>query len=377
MNNQLGKILAGLEQRVAERTTDVEAARQQSEKRAQELQAISEISRIISTEQRLETLLALITRLVSERFDFYHVGIFLIDNARQFAVLQAANSEGGQRMLDRGHKLEIGQTGIVGNVAQTGQPRITLDVGTDAVYFDNPDLPDTRSEMALPLNLRGQTIGVLDVQSLQPGAFNDSDLNTLGILADHVAVTIDNAHLFEQSQQALNELQSLYRQYQAQEWDAFIKRETNIGYHQLPIGGRLLEQPIKYHEIQDALQKGEIRVNNNENGKSELSIVIPVKLRGQTIGVLSIKPPRTNHVWNQDEVNLMQAIADRLALALDNARLLQESQRRAAKEQKIGDVTAKIGASINMRSVLQTAVEELGRALPGSEVVIQFENNGK
>jgi GAF domain-containing protein/HAMP domain-containing protein len=377
MNNQLGKILAGLEQRVAERTADVEAARQQSEKRAQELQAISEISRIISTEQRLETLLALITRLVSERFDFYHVGIFLIDNARQFAVLQAANSEGGQRMLDRGHKLEIGQAGIVGNVAQTGQPRITLDVGTDAVYFDNPDLPNTRSEMALPLNLRGQTIGVLDVQSLQPGAFNDSDLNTLGILADHVAVTIDNAHLFEQSQQALNELQSLYRQYQAQEWDAFIKRETNIGYHQLPIGGRLLEQPIKYHEIQDALQKGEIRVNNNENGKSELSIVIPVKLRGQTIGVLSIKPPRTNHVWNQDEVNLMQAIADRLALALDNARLLQESQRRAAKEQKIGDVTAKIGASINMRSVLQTAVEELGRALPGSEVIIQFENNGK
>ncbi|HMD81418.1 MAG TPA: GAF domain-containing protein, partial [Anaerolineales bacterium] len=146
---------------------------------------------------------------------------------------------------------------------------------------------------------------------------------------------------------------------------------------QLPIGGRLLEQPIKSHEIQDVLQKGEIRVNNNENGKSELSIVIPVKLRGQTIGVLSIKPPRTNHVWNQDEVNLMQAIADRLALALDNARLLQESQRRAAKEQKIGEVTAKIGASINMRSVLQTAVEELGRALPGSEVVIQFENHGK
>lgn len=377
MNNQLGKILAGLEQRVVERTVEVEAAREQSERRAQELQAISEISRIISTEQRLETLLALITRLVSERFDFYHVGIFLLDNARRFAVLQAANSEGGQRMLQRGHKLEVGHTGIVGNVAQTGKPRIALDVGSDMVYFDNPDLPNTRSEMALPLNLRGQTVGVLDVQSLKSGAFTESDANTLGILADQVAITIDNARLFEQSQQALNELQSLYRQYQAQEWDAFVKKETKLGYHQFPIGGKILDQPIQSNEIQQAMKKGDIHVSNAGDARSESTIVIPVKLRGQIIGVLNVKAPTANRAWNQDEINLMQAISDRLALALDNARLLQESQRRAAKEQKIGDVTAKIGASINMRSVLQTAVEELGRALPGSEVVIQFENNGK
>jgi GAF domain-containing protein/HAMP domain-containing protein len=377
MNNQLGKILAGLEQRVIERTVDVEAARQQSEKRAQELQAISEISRIISTEQRLETLLSLITRLVSERFNFYHVGIFLIDNSKQFAVLQAANSEGGQRMLEREHKLEVGHIGIVGHVAQTGKPRIALDVGADAVYFDNPDLPDTRSEMALPLNLRGQTIGVLDVQSLKPGAFKESDANTLGILADHVAITIDNARLFEQSQQALRELQALYRQYQVQEWDAFIRQETKVGYHQSAIGGKVLEQPIESNEINQVIEKGEMIVNHAEYGKTEPSMVIPVKLRGQTIGVLNVKAPTPNRIWNQDEINLMQAISDRLALALDNARLLQESQRRAAKEQKIGDVTAKIGASIDMRNVLRTAVEELGHALPGSEIVIQFDNGEK
>ncbi|HET9908924.1 MAG TPA: GAF domain-containing protein, partial [Anaerolineales bacterium] len=260
---------------------------------------------------------------------------------------------------------------------QTGTTRIALDVGSDAVYFDNPDLPNTRSEMGLPLNLRGQTVGVLDVQSLRPAAFNESDANTLGILADHIAITIDNANLFTQSQQALNELQALYRQYQAQEWEAFTKRETSIGYHQSAISGKLLDRPVVSNEIQEALKNGEVRETKAENGKSESSITIPVKLRGQVIGVLSIKPPRVNRTWNQDEINLMNAISDRLALALDNARLLQESQRRAAKEQKIGDVTAKIGASINMRSVLQTAVEELGRALPGSEVVIQFDSNGK
>nr|MDQ3006086.1 GAF domain-containing protein [Chloroflexota bacterium] len=356
------------------RSLDLEMANNLSEKRAHELQAISEISRLISAEQRLDTLLALIARLVSERFDFYHVGIFLIDNARQFAVLQAANSEAGQRMLERRHKLEVGQMGIVGNVAHTSQARIALDVGSDAVYFDNPDLPNTRSEMALPLKLRGQSLGVLDVQSLTPGAFNESDANTLGILADHIAIAIDNARLFEQSRLALSEVQTLYRQYQAQEWEAFMKQENKIGYHQLSIGGKVLEKPLQSDEIQDVITRGEILVINSNLGKSESSMVVPVKLRGQTIGVLKIKAPTTNRTWNQDEINLAEAISERLAIALDNARLLQDSQRRAAKEQKIGDVTAKISASINMRSMLQTAVEELGRALPGSEVVIQFQS---
>ena len=156
-----------------------------------------------------------------------------------------------------------------------------------------------------------------------------------------------------------------------------MKQETKIGYHQLSIGGKVLEQLHESDEIQNVMERGEILVVNSKLGKSESSMVVPVKLRGQIIGVLNIKAPTTNRTWNQDEINLAEAISDRLALALDNARLLQDSQRRAAKEQKIGDVTAKIGASINMRSMLQTAVEELGRALPGSEVVIQFESDGK
>jgi len=374
MTRQLQDTLGGLERRVAERTADVELARLLSERRAQELQAISEISRTISTEQRLAILLPLVTRLVSEKFDFYHVGIFFVDDTQQFAVLQASNSEGGKRMINRGHRLEVGQTGIVGNVAQTGKPRIALDVGSDAVFFNNPDLPNTRSEMALPLNVRGRTIGILDVQSTKAGAFSESDANTLSILADQVAIAIENARLFGQSQDALSEVQKLYRQYQSQEWSVFAKQEIMIGYHQSLIGGKSLETPVKSDEIQAALQTGEVVVTDGNHEKSQPSLAIPVKLRGQTIGILNIKSPAKNHRWNRDEINLAQAVSDRLALALDNARLLQDSQRRAAKEAKIGEVTAKIGASINMRSVLQTAVEELGRALPGSEVVIQFKD---
>lgn len=374
MTSQLQDTLNGLERRVAERSADLEMARLISERRAQELQAISEISRTISTEQRLNILLPLVARLVSERFDFYHIGIFFLDATRQYAVLQAANSEGGKRMIERGHQLEVGHTGIVGNVAQTGRPRIALDVGSDAVFFNNPDLPATRSEMALPLNVRGTTIGVLDVQSTKPGAFTEADANTLSILADQVAIAIENARLFGQTQEALEEVQKLYRQYQSQEWTEFMRQSAYVGYRQGIIEGKLLDTPVETDEINRALQQGEVVVLENKNEKSQPVIAVPVKLRGQTIGVLNIKAPKRKSKWNQDEINLAQAISDRLALALENARLLQDSQRRAAKERKIGEMTAKIGASINMRNVLQTAVEELGRALPGSEVVIQFQS---
>lgn len=378
MTDRLKETLGSLEKRVAERTADVEMARLLSERRAEELQHISEISRIISSEQRLDTLLSLISRLVSEKFDFYHTGIFLIDDTHQFAVLQATNSEGGRKMLARGHRLEVGHTGLVGNVAHTGQARIALDVGSDAVYFDNPELPGTRSEMSLPLNLRGATIGVLDVQSTKPGAFTENGAKTLSILADQIAIAIDNARLFGQNKQALAEVQSLYNQYLRQEWNTFGREEKQVGYYQSLLGGRPLHKPIYSEEIDLALQKGIVVVVDNKNGgKSHPSIAVPLRLRGQTIGVLNIKAPTAHRRWSKDEVNLAQAVSDRLALALDNARLLFESQRQTAKEQKIGEVTAKIGASINMRNVLQTAVEELGRALPGSEVIIQFESNGK
>jgi len=375
MTSQLTDILGGLEKRVLERTADLDKARLLSEKRAQELHSVSEISRLISSEQRLDALLPLITRLVSEKFDYYHIGIFFVDATRQFAVLQAANSEGGQRMRNRGHRLEVESTSIVGNVADTGKARIALDVGTDAVFFDNPDLPGTRSEMALPLNIRNEIIGVLDVQSTQPSAFTENDANILGVLADQVAIAIENARLFGQTQQALSEVQSLYTQFLQKEWQSFGRQESKIGYHKSIVGGKPLETPIESDEIRQALQKGEVIVLDGRNGGSQPSIAVPVKLRGQTIGVLQIKAPTKNRKWSQDEINLAQVISDRLALALDNARLLQESQRRAAKEAKIGEVTAKIGASINIRNVLQTAVQELGRALPGSEVVIQFEQD--
>jgi GAF domain-containing protein/HAMP domain-containing protein len=374
MTEELNITLSSLEQRVAERTTDLEITQKNSEKRARELESISETSKVIAGEQKLEILLPLITRLVSERFGFYHTGIFLIDETRQFVVLQASNSEGGRKMLARGHRLDLGN-GIVGHVAQYGSYRIALDVGTDAVFFNNADLPNTHSEMALPLKARNQIIGVLDVQSDKRGAFNDNDAKTLSILADQISISIENAKLFETTQKALNEAQTLYRQNLREGWVSFIQEENVLGYHQNIKGGTKLMSPIETDEIKYVLQRGNSLVVQPGESAQQPSIVIPIKLRGQVIGSLSVQAPEESRQWTGEEIALTEAISERLSIAIENARLIQESQRQVIKQQTIGDITEKISTSINLKNVLQVAVEELGRVMPGSEVVLKLTKN--
>ena len=377
MTDQLQDTLTNLERRIADRTFDLEISRRQTEARAAQLFAIGEITKIINGEQNINTLLPLITRLVSERFNFYHTGIFLIDEARQYAVLQAANSAGGQVMLGRGHKLKVGESGIVGFVAKAGVPRIALDVGQDAIYFNNPDLPATRSEVALPLKVRDRIIGVLDVQSEKPGAFTTEDTNIFGILADQIAIAIDNARLLEQTQLALDEARSAYQQNLQEGWRTFGKEEGMIGYYQSLSGGKKLERPINNDEINQAMYRGEVLVFHADGKTDDPTMVVPIKLREQIIGVMHIKSPAKDRQWSSSEVDLAEAVSERLSLALENARLIQESQKQVIKEQTISEITGRIGSSINLDNVLLTAVEELGRTIPGSEVTIKIRKNEK
>lgn len=377
MTAKLRELISSLEQRVAERTTDLEIARHQSEKRASDLQAIGEISKIITGEQKLEYLLPLITRLVSEQFGFYHTGIFLLDDTKQFAVLQAANSAGGKNMLKRGHMLEVGGTGIVGYVAKIGTARIALDVGLDAVFFNNPDLPDTRSEMALPLKVRDQIVGVLDVQSEKPGVFTENDANTLGILADQIAIAIENARLNTQTQRALNEAQTLNRQNIQESWLKFSKEESSVGYSHSIKGGKKLSTILETDEIREAMNRGKVMVFDNDGKNQEPSIVVPIKLRGQIIGALNIKAPTQDRRWSVDEVNLAEAISERLSLALENARLFEETTRRAERERIISDISTKIGTSVRTESILRTTALELSNLLDGADVYINLGSNEK
>jgi GAF domain-containing protein len=361
-NQELTKLRDDLELRIQERTASLE-------KRAAQLQAVSSMARNITAIKDLDSLLPNTTRLVSEQFGFYHTGIFLLDEAREFAVLKAANSLGGSRMLVRGHRLALDSNSIVGYAASHEEPRIALDVGADSVYFNNPDLPDTRSEMALPLRTGGQVIGVLDVQSREKNAFAQEDISVLATLADQVAVAIENARLHDESQQALAESKSTFERYVRQQWSSFAQQARHTGF--LYDGKQVipLDRRTKHGPIASGEQIGEQAI-----ATSPSTITLPIRLRGQTIGYLDVRSKRGDREWTRGEITLLEAAAERAGLALENARLVDSAQRRASRERSIGEISAKIGAVSDIDSILQTAVEELGRKLSNAaEVILEID----
>ena len=260
-------------------------------------------------------------------------------------------------MLERGHKLEVGRVGIVGYVASFGEPRIALDVGEDAVFFENPDLPNTRSEMAVPLAVRGEIVGVLDVQSLEGGAFTDEDVEVLQTLADQVAVAIENARLVEESQRALHQLERLYGQQARQAWQEQAARRA--AYRYTGVGVEAVS-PVEGAEVDGFGGRGEPYAGH-EGDRPRLST--PIRLWGQDIGSIVLRRDPDTDPWSPEEAALVAEVSAQVAMALENARLLEDTQRRAARERLVTDITAKIRASSDVETIMRTAVRELGMAM--------------
>jgi GAF domain-containing protein/HAMP domain-containing protein len=348
MASQLRALIGTLEQRVEERTRELEG-------RTVQLEAIADVARSIASIQEMEQLLPAITRLVSERFGFYHVGIFLLDEDHEYALLQAANSAGGVRMLARGHRLKVGQQGIVGYVTSQGVARIALDVGEEAVYFNNPDLPRTHSEVALPLKFGREIIGALDIQSTEPNAFTQEDVELFSTLADQVSVAIQNARSLEQAQRALHEAEVASRQLTGQAWRGYSEITLSKGY--------------RYDGIKPEPLKKASRPSDEKEAAT-----VPVQVRGQTIGRLKLKSSDASRKWTEDELAIIESTAERVAIAMDNARLLDEAQKRAARETFLSELAAKLGTTFQMGSILSDTVEELGQVLMDSTVTFQLVN---
>jgi len=379
-----------LEEQVAERTTDLrrraaeleqltrnlEDAVDRSRRRAQRLEASAQVARAVALVLDPEVLLAQVVDLIADQLGFYHAGVFLLDETGQHAVLRAANSVGGQRMLARGHRLQVGEQGIVGYVTGSGRPRIALDVGADAVHFDNPDLPFTRSEMALPLVARGRILGALDVQSLESEAFDNEDAAVLQTLADQIAVALDNARLFEESQSALRDMQETQARYTAQVWRS---RRAGQPVHAIeytrPGVAPLADQPLPGADHVIAAGNT-FATTGDDDSQTGAALLVPLKLHGQTIGVLGFQETEPGRVWTEDEITLAEAVAEQITQTLESARLFEETQRRAWRERAVGQITAQIRSSASLEDILQITAEELGRTLGVSRAIVRLDAGG-
>ena len=296
----------------------------------------------------------------------------MLDDDGRWAVLRAANSAGGKRLLARGHRLEVGAQGIVGNVTRTGKAHIAHNVGADAIYFDNPDLPDTRTEIALPLVARGHTIGALDIQSADENAFDETDVAALSSLGNQIAVALDNARLFQVSQSALAQVQAAQRLHTAETWRDYSTQKTPT-YFEYSQGDDVRDEDASAQTNSDVLNEGTTVTTERENGKPG-AVVAPIKLRGTVIGTLGLEALELGdgQSWSSEDVALIETVADQVAQAMEAARLFDETERRARREQLVTEISDRIRSAPDMESILRTAVHEIRRTLGVSHGAIRL-----
>jgi GAF domain-containing protein len=222
--------------------------------------------------------------------------------------------------------------------------------------------------MALPLRVADEIIGVLDVQSLASNAFQEEDIEVLSTLADQVAIAIQNAQSYERTQQLLREAQRTSGSFVGDAWRILRgQEEAVIGYRLIENKLTLLQEPLSSVPINKAIASKQAVQENGEKA----TLAIPIRLHDEVIGVMDIRVPNA-HEWETDEVDIAQAVAERLSLALESTLLLKSTQRRAEIERITADISGKIGATAEFDSILRTAAEELSRVLGGSEVLVQL-----
>jgi GAF domain-containing protein len=505
-NLELLQLQSTLEQRVAIRTDQLRTA--------------ADVGRVAVSILDPDELLREIVTLITERFGFYYAAVFVLDQSETYLVLREATGEAGRTLKERRHRLPVGLDSMVGYAAVKREPRVALNVGEDAVRFANPLLPDTQSEIALPLMVSGQVLGALDVQSSQLNAFDDTVIATLQNVAAQIAIALQNARSYQRLQEALNYTTSQYElsrtifaarttqeAYQSlgqvfalmsgvdrismlritdrdaagqpteyeltTQWDVLggAQFDTGLRYaaaetplaklvaeddliviqdaqdSRLPLSTReqltqagaqavmlvpltirsryegfiaaVAEQPHDFQDseirlMQSAAEQFGVVLSNLElttemqatlervallnrrlsgeawgsylesrehwlveSGHAQQAMIstglqVPIVVRGQAIGVFDVADANPDRQWREDELTMLQTIAGEVALAIENARLIEQTQRAAQREKDIASAADKIHRSIDLDAILHTAVEEVMRITGTTEVAIQL-----
>jgi len=337
---------------------------------ALQLATAAEVSRTASSILDPAELLPQVVNLIRDRFDYYYVGLFLLDESRKYAVLHAGTGEAGRQMLEIGHKLQVGGTSMIGWCTAYGKARIALDVGKEAMRFDNPLLPETRSEMALPLISRGQVIGAMTIQSARSAAFSEEDVEGSQTMADQVANAIENARLFQQTEESLKEISRLHQSYLRQEWQEYLADEevrARVGYVYergtlKPAGNVWMPEislavqrgkTVALPEMAGALKESMAEVDVALQAPSvQAALAVPLTLRGQVIGALDLYETDQPRQWSQDDIALVESVADQVALAIENARAYAELQKTAEQLKEVDRLKSQFLA--NMSHELRT-----------------------
>ena len=353
MTGQLNTMVNELEQRVDERTRGLVAA--------------AEVSRSATSELDPEKLMPQVVNLVHDQFNLYYVGLFLVDEseAGRDAVLRAGTGDAGKQMLAHGWRLPVGGESMVGQCISTGLLRVKQSEHDTVPRFDNPYLPYTQSELALPLHYGQRVIGAMTVQSDQAAAFDETIITLFQNMADQVAIVIENARLFAETQAALDRANLVQQRYQVQAWREYLAGRVIPGFELS--GGNI--NPLSRDmlpEVKQAVTAGRTVVDKKG------VLTVPIIQSGQVVGALGFDKTDEDSSWSEEQILLIEELADQLALAAENQRLLDETQTRASREQLTREITEQIRSSLNVDTILQTAVREIGQVMGLDDLTIEL-----
>jgi GAF domain-containing protein len=360
-----------------ERAEELAAANVALQRRKLQLETASQVSQAASSVLDPDELMQQVVDLIREQFDLYYVGLFLIgevgvgdggEEIQQWVKLEAGTGEAGRQMLARDYGVEVGDESAVGLCVARGRAYIALDVGEEAVVFENYLLPQTRSEIALPLRSRGRVLGALDAHSIESEAFSEEDVAVLQTMADRIAVTIDNAKLFTELRRRLEEMEASQRLYVREQWADLVPRRVAPVYQRTLPGVKPLADTL-LPEVEEGAEPRRVSARADAD---QPALVTPVTLRGEIIGALGLQEAEDGRKWSEDEIALVEAVADQMALAIENVRLLEETRQLAGWEQTLSDMTARFTRSLDTETLLQAAIQEIGQLLQMDEVSVHI-----
>ena len=331
-----------LENRIRERTEELEVQTNQ-------LRTSTTVARTIAEIQDVSTLLGAVTDQISEKFEYYHVGLYILDEQKKVAFLQAASSTIGKQLIGQGFRVESDRRNALNKVVELNRAEITSDI-EDPNFIRDPNFPITRSRMMLPLAVRGNVIGVLDLHSDQPKAFGTQDAEILQTLADLAAISFDNARLLNETKNLVNQLE-VNTSFQTRKTWLKLTTRQKPAYQYTPAGVRPL------------FSKDKVNIEG---------MLVPLVLYGETIGTIKLKKKGGISEWSDRERLLVEKIADQVALALENSRLVEEAQKSALRDQMIANISTRVRETLDVESVIRTAATELRRVFDLKEAEINI-----
>jgi GAF domain-containing protein/HAMP domain-containing protein len=372
-----------LERRVIEGTLDLK-------RRVLDFQIASEVTREINLIHDEKNLLQQAAELIRSRLEYDHVGIYLIDDRRESAVLKAVSGPSGPATA-----VLIDEMTCIGAAAATGRPSYTTggiastasnaqNAGLVQPALPHPCLPETRSEAAFPLRSGEQVLGILDVQSFLENTFHQEDISILETIAGQLAVSLQNARLYGELQSSLQEISTLYQRFTLEGWSKrpvlgdrrqaasmmAVREVGTIGYQfdRFRISPANVELPAG---VSDLLQAGRAVVLSPGSPTGELGnellthtgtaslLLVPLLMHNQVIGIIGLEDPDPHHPWPAEEVAMVEAVANQVALSLENARLLEETQLRSEQLRLLQEITSAAASHIDLQELLVDVSQRL------------------